>query len=138
VTVQEHERGRVQLGQNDCLRGEKEIPKENSNLSYLHNIHKMRPFIKYESHIIVPSQFPVYCISSDLAAHCHQTNTQHTSVTVPQKGSAAKGFYETCLAGMPPRESCVRNARAAQIAAMGGGTVVNPSSPCKTFSNVLV
>ena len=32
VTVQEHERGRVRLGQNDCLRGEKEIPKESSDL----------------------------------------------------------------------------------------------------------
>jgi hypothetical protein len=56
VTVQGHERGRMRLGQNDCLRGEKEIPKENSFLSYLHNIHKVRLFIKYESHMIVPSQ----------------------------------------------------------------------------------
>ena len=50
VTVQEHERGRVPLGQNYCLRGEKEIRKENSDLSYLHNIHKVRLFIKCESH----------------------------------------------------------------------------------------
>lgn len=33
VTVQEHERGRVRLGQNDCLQGKKEIRKENSDLS---------------------------------------------------------------------------------------------------------
>ncbi|KAH6983986.1 hypothetical protein EDB80DRAFT_691402 [Ilyonectria destructans] len=58
VTGQEHERGRVRLGQNDCLQGEKEIPKESSDLSYLHNIHKVRLFIKYESHMIVPSQLP--------------------------------------------------------------------------------
>jgi hypothetical protein len=37
VTVQEHERGRVRLGQNDCLQGEKEIRKENSDLSCFHN-----------------------------------------------------------------------------------------------------
>jgi hypothetical protein len=33
VTVQEHERGRVRLGQNDCLQGKKEIRKESSDLS---------------------------------------------------------------------------------------------------------
>ncbi|KAJ0125809.1 ATP-dependent DNA helicase, partial [Fusarium oxysporum f. sp. albedinis] len=33
----------------------KEIPNENSDLSYLHNIHKVRIFIKYESHMIAPS-----------------------------------------------------------------------------------
>ncbi|KAL6406027.1 putative Transposase-like protein [Ilyonectria robusta] len=59
VTGQEHERGRVRLGQNDCLQGEKEIPKESSDLSYLHNIHKVRLFIKYESHMIVPSHLEV-------------------------------------------------------------------------------
>jgi hypothetical protein len=37
VTVQEHERGQMRLGQNDCLQGEKEIRKEISDLSYLHN-----------------------------------------------------------------------------------------------------
>ncbi|KAL6405940.1 hypothetical protein AUP68_10758 [Ilyonectria robusta] len=56
VTGQGHERGRVRLGQDDCLQGEKEIPKESSDLSYLHNIHKVGLFIKYESHMIVPSQ----------------------------------------------------------------------------------
>jgi len=33
VTVQEHERGRVRLGQNDCLQGKKDIRKESSDLS---------------------------------------------------------------------------------------------------------
>ena len=41
MTIQEHERGPVLLGQNDCLQGEKEIRKESSDLSYLHNIHKV-------------------------------------------------------------------------------------------------
>jgi hypothetical protein len=44
VTVQEHERGRMRLGQNDCLQGKKEIPKESSDLSYLHSIHKVALF----------------------------------------------------------------------------------------------
>jgi hypothetical protein len=61
VTVQEHERGRVRLGQNDCLQGEKEIRKEISDLSYFHNIHKVRLFTKYESHMIVSSQFCAAC-----------------------------------------------------------------------------
>ncbi|KAH6988739.1 hypothetical protein EDB80DRAFT_175286 [Ilyonectria destructans] len=56
VTVQGHERGRMRLGQNDCLQGEKEIPKESSDLSYLHNIHKVGLFMKYESHMIVTSR----------------------------------------------------------------------------------
>jgi hypothetical protein len=30
VTVQEHERGQMHLGQSDCLQGKKEIPKESS------------------------------------------------------------------------------------------------------------
>jgi hypothetical protein len=55
VTVQGHERGRVRLGYNDYLQGEKEIRKESSDLRYLYNIHKVRLFIKYESHMIVPS-----------------------------------------------------------------------------------
>jgi hypothetical protein len=33
VAVQEHDRGRVRLGQNDCLQGKKEITKESSDLS---------------------------------------------------------------------------------------------------------
>ena len=33
MTVQEHERGRVRLGQNDCLQGKKDIRKESSDLS---------------------------------------------------------------------------------------------------------
>src|SRR5688572_21971135 len=71
VTVQEHERSRVQLGQNDCLRGEEEIPKENSDLSYLHNIHNVKLFIKYESHVIVPSHMdPPYSIASDSSTSC--------------------------------------------------------------------
>jgi len=41
VTVQERERGRMRLGQKDCLHGEKEIRKESSDLSYLHNIRKV-------------------------------------------------------------------------------------------------
>jgi len=49
----------VRLGQNDCLQGEKEIRKEISDLSYFHNIHKVRLFTKYESHMIVSSQAPV-------------------------------------------------------------------------------
>ena len=40
MTVQEHERGLMRLGQSDCLQGKKEIPKESSDLSYLHNIHR--------------------------------------------------------------------------------------------------
>jgi hypothetical protein len=56
VTVQGHERGRVRLEQNDCLQGEKGIRKERSDLSYLHNIHKVRLFTKNGSHMIVPSQ----------------------------------------------------------------------------------
>jgi hypothetical protein len=56
VTVQEHERGRRRLGQNDCLQGEKEIRKEISDLSYLHNIHKVTLFTKYASHLTIPSQ----------------------------------------------------------------------------------
>jgi len=34
--------------------GEKEIRKENSDLSYIRNIHKVRQFTKYESHMIPP------------------------------------------------------------------------------------
>ena len=41
VTVQERERDRMRLGQKDCLHGEKEIRKESSDLSYLHNIRKV-------------------------------------------------------------------------------------------------
>jgi hypothetical protein len=36
----------MRLGQNDCLQGEKEIRKEISHLSYLHNIHKVTLFVK--------------------------------------------------------------------------------------------
>lgn len=71
VTGQEHEQGRVRLEQNDCLQGEKEIPKENSDLSYLRNIHKVRLFTKYESHMIVPSHMdPPYSIVSDSSTSC--------------------------------------------------------------------
>ena len=38
VIVQGHERGLIRLGQNDCLQGEKELRKESSDLSYLHNL----------------------------------------------------------------------------------------------------
>jgi hypothetical protein len=37
-------------------KGGKEIRKELSDLSYFHNIHKVRLFTKYESHMIVSSQ----------------------------------------------------------------------------------
>ncbi|PVH92879.1 hypothetical protein DM02DRAFT_662521 [Periconia macrospinosa] len=61
VTVQGHERGRVQLGQNDCLQGEEEIPKENSDLSYLHNIHNVKLFIKSAAtepnHCVFPAEY---------------------------------------------------------------------------------
>jgi hypothetical protein len=36
------------------LQGEKEIRKESPDLNYLHNIHKVRLFTKYESHLIIP------------------------------------------------------------------------------------
>ena len=56
ITVQEHERGRMQLRQNDYLQGEKEIRKEISDFSYLYNIHKVILFTKYTSHLTIPSQ----------------------------------------------------------------------------------
>ena len=57
MTIQGHERGRVRLGQNDCLRGEKEIYKEISDLSYFHSIHKVRLLTKCENHLIFLLQF---------------------------------------------------------------------------------
>jgi hypothetical protein len=61
---QEHERGRTRLGQNDCLQGEKEIRKEISDLSYLHNIHKLTLFTKYASHLTIHSHSDELCRSA--------------------------------------------------------------------------
>jgi hypothetical protein len=63
VTVQEHERGRMRLGQNDCLQGEKEIRKEISDSSYLHNIHKVTLFTKYASHLSVGNNIILHYIA---------------------------------------------------------------------------
>jgi hypothetical protein len=71
VTVQEHERGQMRLGQNDCLQGEKEIRKEISDLSYLHNIHKVRLFTKYEKsldHSLTADKELQYQLNDDLEA----------------------------------------------------------------------
>ena len=44
------------LGRNDFSRGEKEIRRESSDLSYLHNS-ESETIQRYESHLIVPSQW---------------------------------------------------------------------------------
>ena len=48
---------------NYCLQGEKGILEKCSDLSFLHNIHRVTLFTKYESHLIIPSQRPKIHIS---------------------------------------------------------------------------
>jgi len=49
-----NERGLMRLRQSDCLQGKKEIRKENSDLSYLYKMYKVRLFTKYKSYLIIP------------------------------------------------------------------------------------